>query len=281
MLLIKTLEYLFYLALFAFMCKYGQAASVQSTEASPIDTEPLRKPQKTDMPLNECHTSSFSWMCLKIELVKIMERLAEQQELSVLPGVSVVKDESATEMKTSELMAEVARSYPSDPNTRLNGYIVAKMENLLKTRFLRFRLLDDKALVEGRKHKFGKKGGLEALVAAGVMMKGMLMAMGLGAIALMAGKALMAALMALTLSGVLGLKSLAGGGKSTTYEIVAKPIYTSSHSHSVTHEDGHGGHTPHFAAGGGGGGTASGFGYGGYARSMNLVQPTASQLHKL
>lgn len=171
----------------------------------------------------------------------------------------------------------MARSYPSDPSTRLNGYIVAKLENLLKTRFLRFRLLDDKSLVEGRKHKFGKKGGLEALVAAGVMMKGMLMAMGFGAIALMAGKALMTALMALTLSGVLGLKSLAGGGgKSTTYEIVAKPIYTSSHSHSVTHEDGGHGHSPHFAAGGGGG-TASGFGYGGYARSMK-VEPSVNQI---
>ncbi|XP_016971376.2 uncharacterized protein LOC108038992 [Drosophila rhopaloa] len=278
MLVTKTLEYLFYLALFAFMCKYAQAASVQPTEAPAVATETLRKPQKADSLLNGCETSSFSWMCLKIEFVKIMEKLAEQEELNVLPGISVVKDENATELKTSELMAEVARSYPSDPSTRLNGYIVAKLENLLKTRFLRFRLLDDKPLVEGRKHKFGKKGGLEALVAAGVMMKGMLMAMGLGAIALMAGKALMAALMALTLSGVLGLKSLAGGGgKSTTYEIVAKPIYTSSHSHSVTHEDGGHGHSPHFAAGGGGGGTASGFGYGGYARSLKVDQ-SANQI---
>ncbi|XP_017102905.2 uncharacterized protein Osi16 [Drosophila bipectinata] len=271
MLLVKTLEYLFYLALFAFMCKYSQAASVQSTESPISPTETLKKPQKADSILNGCEASSFSWMCLKIEFVKIMEKLAEQEELRVLPGVSVVKDENATELKTSELMAEVARSYPSDPSTRLNGYIVAKLENILKTRFLRFRLLDDQSLVEGRKHKFGKKGGLEALVAAGVMMKGMLMAMGFGAIALMAGKALMTALMALTLSGVLGLKSLAGGGgKSTTYEIVAKPIYTSSHSHSVSHEDGHG-HSAHFG-GGGGGGTASGYGYGGYARSLKVDQ---------
>ncbi|EDW84598.1 uncharacterized protein Dwil_GK13048 [Drosophila willistoni] len=278
MLLVKTLEYLFYLALFAFMCKYGQAANVPTTEPSPVQVETLKQPQKMDPSMNECEISPFSWMCLKIEIVKIMEKLAEQQELNVLPGVSVVKDENATELKTSELMAEVARSYPSDPNTRLNGYILAKMENLLKTRYLRFRLLDDKSLVEGRKHKFGKKGGLEALLAAGVMMKGMLMAMGFGAIALMAGKALMTALMALTLSGVLGLKSLAsGGGKSTTYEIVAKPIYTSSHSHSVSHEDGHA-HSAHFGAGGGGG-SASGYGYGGYARSLNLQQP--SQMQKL
>ncbi|KAM8705230.1 hypothetical protein ACLKA7_009655 [Drosophila subpalustris] len=276
MLLLKTLEYLFYLAWFCFLCKYAQAASVQPTEPAPVQMETLHPPQKVaSMSMNECETSSFSWMCLKIEFVKIMERLAEQQELKVLPGVSVVKDENATELKTSELMAEVARSYPSDPNTRLNGYILAKMENLLKTRFLRFRLMDDTNVAEGRKGKFGKKGGMEALVAAGVMMKGMLMALGLGAIAMMAGKALMTALMALTLSGVLGLKGLAGGGKSTTYEIVAKPIYTSSHSHSVSHEDGHG-HSAHFAPAGAGG-SGSGYGYGGYARSLNLQQPSQLQ----
>lgn len=298
MLLLKTLEYLFYLAWFCLLCKYAEAASVQPTEPSEKYTEPTQRSPAVG--LNECESGSFSWMCLKIEFVKIMERLAEQKELNVLPGVSVVKDENATELKTSELMAgefssiiqrevclftngcifaEVARSYPSDPNTRLNGYILAKLENILKTRVLRFRLLDDTSLEEeGRKHKFGKKGGMEALVAAGVMMKGMLMALGLGAIAMMAGKALMTALMALTLSGVLGLKSLAsGGGKSTTYEIVAKPVYTSSHSHSVSHEDGHG-HSAHFAGVGAGGGSGSGYGYGGYARALHLQQPSQLQM---
>ncbi|EDW14709.1 uncharacterized protein LOC6573157 [Drosophila mojavensis] len=276
MLLLKTLEYLFYLAWFCLLCKYAEAASVQPTEPSAKYTEPTQRSPAVG--LSECESGSFSWMCLKIEFVKIMERLAEQKELNVLPGVSVVKDENATELKTSELMAEVARSYPSDPNTRLNGYILAKLENILKTRVLRLRLLDDTSFEEGRKHKFGKKGGMEALVAAGVMMKGMLMALGLGAIAMMAGKALMTALMALTLSGVLGLKSLAsGGGKSTTYEIVAKPVYTSSHSHSVSHEDGHG-HSAHFAGVGAGGGSGSGYGYGGYARALHLQQPSQLQM---
>jgi len=45
----------------------------------------------------------------------------------------------------------------------------------------------------------------------------------------------------------------------------------------VTHEDGGHGHSPHFAAGGGGGGTASGFGYGGYARSLKVDQ-SANQI---
>uniref|UniRef100_T1GAX9 Uncharacterized protein n=1 Tax=Megaselia scalaris TaxID=36166 RepID=T1GAX9_MEGSC len=75
---------------------------------------------------------------------------------------------------------------------------------------------------------------METLLAAGMMMKGMLMAVGMGAIAIMAGKALMTGILALALSSIIGLKSLASsGGKSTTYEIVAKPIYTNSHTHSL------------------------------------------------
>lgn len=119
---------------------------------------------------------------------------------------------------------------------------------------------EDVASETGRKGgKFGKKGGMETILAAGMMMKGMLMAIGMGAIAIMAGKALMTGILALALSAIIGVKSLAsGGGKSTTYEIVAKPVYSSSHSHSVSHED-HGHHTPYN-------------GYGNYARSMILEE---------
>lgn len=103
--------------------------------------------------------------------------------------------------------------------------------------------------------KFGKKGGMETLLAAGMMMKGMMMTVGMGAIALMAGKALMTGILALAISAIVGLKSLASGGsKSTTYEIVAKPAFSSSHS--VSHED-RGHHTAYN-------------GYGNYARSMVL-----------
>lgn len=95
------------------------------------------------------------------------------------------------------------------------------------------------------------------MMAALMMMKGTLGALGFGALAMLAGKALMTGLMALMLSAIVGLKSLASGGeKKTTYEIVAKPVYTSSHTHSS--EEHHGG-----GYGGGGGG-------GGYGRSMDM-----------
>lgn len=77
------------------------------------------------------------------------------------------------------LAAEVARSYPNDPNSRLNGYILNKLSSFLHTHFLRFKLIDSETMTEarsavetGRKGKFGKKGGMEALIAAGLMMKG-------------------------------------------------------------------------------------------------------------
>lgn len=94
---------------------------------------------------------------------------------------------------------------------------------------------------------------------------GTLGAIALGALALLAGKALMTGLMALMLSAIVGLKALTSGGhKQTTYEIVAKPSY--SHTHSASHEDHHG----HGGGGHGGGGHT---GYGSYGRSMSFELP--------
>lgn len=78
------------------------------------------------------------------------------------------------------------------------------------------------------------------------------MSVGLGALALLAGKALMTAMMSLLLSAIIGIKSLSGGQKSTTYEIVSKPVYSHSHSHSTAHED-----------------VGGGYGHSGYSRSLN------------
>uniref|UniRef100_A0A0K8U792 Osiris 16 n=1 Tax=Bactrocera latifrons TaxID=174628 RepID=A0A0K8U792_BACLA len=293
----RTMEYLFYLGFFILLLRFADAdaATVRAFEEPASENSLKAPPASHSSPTETAGTSSsnskrdvmkrafeecktqLSWMCLKIEFVKIMERLMERDELKLVPGVSVVRNANATEGKSNDLMAEVARSYPNDPNSRLNGYIVNKLSSFLQTHFLRFKLIDSETMAEahsavetGRKGKFGKKGGMEALIAAGLMMKGTLMAIGMAAVALMAGKALMTALMALTLSSVLGLKSLAsGGGKSTTYEIVSKPVYTSSHSHSYDegHSSGHG----HM------GGGHSGSGYGGYARSLNLESPNELQ----
>lgn len=65
----------------------------------------------------------------------------------------------------------------------------------------------------------------------------------MGALALLAGKALMTALMSLLLSALVGLKGHGGGGH-TTYEIITKPevSHHHSHSHEEQHEHDHGHH---------------------------------------
>lgn len=87
------------------------------------------------------------------------------------------------------------------------------------------------------------------------------MAMGLAAVAALAGKALLASILALTLAAIAGLKSLTSGGeKKTTYEIISKPVYSHSHSHTTGHSAGHAA-ASHEEAGHGGYG-------GGYGRSF-------------
>ncbi|KAJ8952326.1 hypothetical protein NQ318_017220 [Aromia moschata] len=81
----------------------------------------------------------------------------------------------------------------------------------------------------------------------------------MGGLAALAGKALMTGLISLLLSAIIGLKSLSGGGGKTTYEVVSKPVYTHSASHSASHEDyGHHGHS-------------------GYGRSFDMPLPLGLQ----
>ncbi|XP_053698675.1 uncharacterized protein LOC128745626 [Sabethes cyaneus] len=196
--------------------------------------------------------NKYSVTCLKLEIVSFLERISEQSEYNLMSGVSVVKDADANVTKTAEIIAEVSRIFPKDPNKRLDEFLIVKLNNYLKSHSLRLKLMDSeamekaRALFEGRKGKLGKKGGLETMIAAAMMMKGTLGAIALGTLALIAGKALMTGLLALTLATIVGLKSLTGGGgshKSTTYEIIAKPMY----SHAETEETSH----PHTGFSGG------------------------------
>lgn len=90
-----------------------------------------------------------------------------------------------------------------------------------------------------------------------------LLPLALGAIAMIAGKALLVGKIALVISAIIGLKKLLSNQKHVTYEVVSHPHHTSSH---ISHED-HGGY-----GGGGGGGGDFGGGYGssghGWARSL-------------
>ncbi|XP_030037388.2 uncharacterized protein LOC115452904 [Manduca sexta] len=210
----------------------------------------------------DCVGGIFSPTCLKIEAISMIEKLNGKEELQLLPGVSIVKEQNkVNKSRSEEFAAELARALPSRPEERLDKYLLFSLGSYLDSHTVKLRLIDDGAAEEARALAGeargkgglggGKKGGMGGLLAAGLLMKGTLMSVGLGALALLAGKALMTAMMSLLLSAIVGLKSLSGGQKSTTYEIVSKPIYSHSHSHSTAHED------------------VGGYGHSGYGRSLN------------
>ncbi|ERL86317.1 hypothetical protein D910_03725 [Dendroctonus ponderosae] len=185
---------------------------------------------------------SYSLTCLKLDVVSWVDKLSENEDISVLPGVSIVRENSSAKVTTSDIVTELAREFPDDPNARLDAFMLKKVSGFLNNHSIKLNLWnaaqDESA---GTARKKDKKGGdgMGMILAAGAMMKGMLMALALGGIAALAGKALMTGLISLLLSAIIGLKSLSGGGGGhSTYEVVAKPIYSTSHSHSTSHEGG-------------------------------------------
>ncbi|XP_011554425.3 uncharacterized protein LOC105385701 [Plutella xylostella] len=211
-----------------------------NTIESPVDSVTAARAMAKD-----CSSGIFSPTCLKIEAISMLEKLSSKDELQLLPGVSVVKEANDNKSKAEEFAAELARSFPSKPDERLDKYLLYRLGTYLDTHSVKLRLIDENASEEARsligeargKNPLGggKKGGMGGILAAALMMKGTLMSIGIGGLAMLAGKALMTAMMSLLLSAIIGIKSLTSGGKSTTYEIVSKPVY--SHSHSTGHEE--------------------------------------------
>lgn len=193
--------------------------------------------------------NAYTLTCLKLDIVNWVEKLNEDDNYSVLPGVSIVRENSTARSSTADIVADLAREFPTDPESRLDVFLMRKVTSFINNHSIKLKLWSDGDVdgVSARKGGGGGfgggkggGGGLGYILAAGAMMKGTLMAIAMGGLAAIAGKALMASLMALVLSAIAGLKGMGGGGK-TTYEVVAKPVYTSSSSHSVAHEDyGHG-----------------------------------------
>ncbi|XP_066146149.1 uncharacterized protein [Euwallacea fornicatus] len=197
--------------------------------------------------------------CLKFEILSLVDKLNEDDDYSVIPGVSLVRENGSARSSTADIVAELARDFPNDPDARLDAFLMKKVTSYLNSHSVRLNLFDRKSYVEEARRGRGGSGGgggkggggggeggggMGMLMAAGAMMKGTLMALALGGIAAIAGKALMTGLISLLLSAIVGLKALTSSGhKQTTYEIVSKPIYTQSHTHSESHEHPHYGHS--------------------------------------
>lgn len=248
-----------------------------STEDVEINTS------KSDSNERDC-ANSYTATCLKLDLVSWVDKLNEEDSYSVIPGVSVVRENASARLNTADIVAELAREFPNDPDARLDAFLLKKVTSYLSSHSIRFNLFDKESEESARKGGGGGGGGYDGgfggggggggkkggggggggggfgtMMMAGAMMKGTILALALGGIAAIAGKALMAGLISLLLSAIIGIKALTHHGKQTTYEIVSKPVFTHSSSHSVAHEDHH----------------AGGYGHSSYGRSFDMPLPAS------
>lgn len=82
-----------------------------------------------------------------------------------------------------------------------------------------------------------KNNNMGPLIAAAVLKVGLIGGLAFKALALLVGKALLLSKIALLLAGIIGLKKLFSQQKHVTYEVVAHPHHTSSHTLDHGHGD--------------------------------------------
>ncbi|KAK2579926.1 hypothetical protein KPH14_007606 [Odynerus spinipes] len=214
---------------------------------------------------NDC-LKKESISCIKYKVFAYVDKmLADKEDITLSEGITVVKTSSAEE--------GAPRSIDS---TDLDTLLFDRLGRFLRTHTVKVdlkgsdilgsiesagRSFDDYSdnAVEGRGKKKKAQKILGPILMAMAFKAAALLPLALGAIALIAGKALLVGKIALVISAIIGLKKLLGSQqKHVTYEVVSHPHHSSSHV--VSHDDGgHGGY-------GGGGGGAGDYG-GGYSGS--------------
>lgn len=113
----------------------------------------------------------------------------------------------------------------------------------------------------------GKKNNMGPLLAAAVLKIGLIGGLAFKGLALLVGKALLLSKIALLLAGIIGLKKLFSQQKHVTYEVVAHPHHSASHT-IESHGGGHGDYS--------GGGWARNF----HERQTEAAQQMAYSAHK-
>ncbi|KAF4528614.1 hypothetical protein B566_EDAN009218 [Ephemera danica] len=223
--------------------------------------------------------------CLKLKIVSFMDQVAAQDSYLLMDGISVVRTEDQQQQPNGE----------GAPRAATDDSVTGRLQSFLNTHTLKIDLKGSDVVnavssagrafgevtdtlmgssseltEETARGKVKKAGKLLGPLLLGILMKAAILApLALGAIALIAGKALLVGKIALLLSAVIGLKKLLSGQQKTvTYEVVSHPHY--SHSN--------GGGSDSYSAGSSGGSYASsgsGSSSGGWGRSVD-VKPVAA-----
>lgn len=202
--------------------------------------------------LQECGDKDM-FFCMKMRALTYIDRAVRKPgDIPLADGVALVQSGEATREPSGRALSEdeLDNSLPQDAaerDSQVETLLVDRVARFLESRTLQLKVPDSaisdirRSLDESR----GKKKKLKMLLPLLLLLKlkaAALIPLALGALALLAFKALIVGKLALVLSGIIALKKLLSQQKHTqSYEVVAHPHYSHSHS-SYGGGDEHGGH---------------------------------------
>ncbi|KAK9501632.1 hypothetical protein O3M35_012323 [Rhynocoris fuscipes] len=181
--------------------------------------------------VDECTSNGVDpSMCLKLKLLTAMERASRSRDLEVIDGIHLIRDNSAKDempLTENEIEANLPRSL-DDKEKALDTMIVDKAQNFIETRSVQIKLtnLNDIprafGLEEGRSRR---RRTLGLLLLMTFVVAATLIPLKLGALAILAGKALIISKLALALAAIVGLKKLISGNNDhqDSYQVVQVP----------------------------------------------------------
>ncbi|XP_022220816.1 uncharacterized protein LOC111073011 [Drosophila obscura] len=183
----------------------------------------------------QCTGENMS-VCLKVKLLTGLEKaFRSAKTLSLFEGVQFVASGSGSgseEQKRAKLppiseqdiVAVLPRSTDAKDQV-LNSMIFKRVGNFLQDHTLQVKFPDlrdsDGSTSEGRKKK--EKKGNGAYIMIPLLLGGTFVPIAYGALAMLAGKALIVSKLALVLASIIGIKKLlsgGGGGKESSHEVV-------------------------------------------------------------
>lgn len=107
-------------------------------------------PETLSSTLNKDCNKSYSATCLKLDVVSFVDKLSENEDLGILPGVSLVKENDSKDVPASEVVANLARDFPNDVDKRLDAYLVHKVGSYLNSHAISIKLFDPRTFEAAR-----------------------------------------------------------------------------------------------------------------------------------
>ena len=129
------------------------------SSASPSLSNDIPVDQKSNAKV-KCE-SSYSLMCLKLDILSLIDKLStSNKEFNIASGITLVRENNPNKTQTSKIVSELARAFPDSPEKRLNGFLVAKIQDFLQSYSLKLKLMsEDSEGVVAESRKGGGGGG--------------------------------------------------------------------------------------------------------------------------